>query len=416
MLFTSKLKALSIIVVTGSLMVGFQNCAKYSYQDVVASTDTPNDTLSSDELPDNTITPIDQTQPPQAGQPNPPSQEIPPVEEPPTNELPPIGQPPVAELPPGTQPPSNELPPAPQPPVAELPPVTQPPVTELPPVQQPPVAELPPVVEPPSNELPPVPQPPVLPPPVAENPVVPITPPGLPPVTPPEDQECIEWALDKKDKKHDQGKKDLDDKDKKYSKNENSKDNGKEHDKKSEDKNQKSAGRNSFSSNDATADISCDKKDREEKLIVKKPRCYVEDEDDNDDEDYDTTCDVRSIQRAKYVNSISAALNVVGLRGKFVISPETVGSNSISKLEDLRGKIVICRMDIDSVNHTRGKVVAYKSNIGVWQDHRGKSVIVDSRIDKCVDHKGKIDIKGSNAVCNSIQNSKGVVTVSRNGQ
>ena len=393
MLFTSKLKSLSVIVVTGSLMVGFQNCAKYSYQDVVAEkNDSLNDTLSSDELPDNTLTPIDQT-PPQAGQPIPPKNELPPV----------------AELPPTEQPPSNELPPVPQPPVAELPPVPQPPSNELPPAPQPPVAELPPVPQPPSNELPPVPQPPV-----AEVP--PVVPPiGLPPVTPPEDQECIDWALEKKDKNQDKGKKDQDQNTGKYSKKEDSKNNGQDNGKKSNDKNEKSAGRSSVASDEVLADINCSKKDKEEKLIVKKPRCYVDEDDDNDDEDYDTTCDIRGGQ-AKFLNSISAALNIIGLRGKFVISPETVGSNSLAKLEDLRGKIIICFMDIDSVKNTRGKVVAYKSNIGVWEDHRGKSVIVDSRIDKCDDHKGKIDIKGSNAVCNSIQNSKGVVNISRNSQ
>lgn len=364
MLFTSKFKTISVIVITGSLMVGFQNCAKYSYEDV--ATNSTNESLSSDELPDNTQTPIDQTQPPQAGQPNPPK------------------LPPVAENPPPVR----------QPPVKEIPPVQQPPVAENPPVRQPPVAQ------PPEVPQPPVANPPALPPPVAENPIAPIKPPiGLPPITPPEDQECINWALEKKDKKHenkDHGKK------------------GQDQGKGSSDKNEKSASRSSADTDEVFAEVDCNKKDREE-LVVKKPRCHVEEEDDNDDEDYDATCDIRHVNKAKYLNSISAALNLIGLRGKFVVSPETVGSNSLSKLEDLRGKIVICHMDIDSIKNTRGKIVVYKSNIGLWQDHRGKSVIVDSRVDNCDDHKGKIDIKGSNSVCNSIQNSKGVVNVSRNG-
>jgi hypothetical protein len=284
-------------------MVGFQNCAKYDYQDLAAN-ETLNKGLSSDEMPDNTTTPLDQTQPPQAGQP---------------------------------------------------------------------------------------------------NPTLPTNPPrSLPPIMPYEDQECIDWAVQKKDKKHE---KNHHDHDKDY----------KDDDEDSDDHGEKYAKGSSVDNNKNRDEDKCDKNEIEKQVAVKKPRCYVKDKDDNDDEDYESTCDIRNINKAKYLNSISSILNIFGLRGKFVISPDTVGSNSLSKIEDLRGKIIICHMDIDSIKNTRGKIIVYKSNIGLWQDHRGKSVIVDSRIDKCDDHKGKIDIKGSNAVCNNIQNSAGVVNVSRNG-
>ena len=104
------------------------------------------------------------------------------------------------------------------------------------------------------------------------------------------------------------------------------------------------------------------------------------------------------------------------MRGLTVITPESVGSSTLYSVEDVRGTIVICGLNINRVNNTRGKLVAVDSSIKTFSDHRGKAVFINTAADLCSNIKGKIKLLGAASACKAIENSKGLVEVNRSSQ
>ncbi len=418
-------KAYLIIVFTGTLLVGFQNCSKYNYDDI---SNTSVQGLSTDQLGDSSDTLLNQPSSIVTDSGNPPASE--PEAQQPVVEMPapvePLSQDasePVASAP--SMPsaaeteedeyevlpdlPANNAPalsnPANPEIVAEMPPQDVPsnPVTtnEMPPSEAPPSDTSPVVIPPLLAELPPV------------DPVVPvIIPPLLPPVTPNElpppplavpsepneseapqetteappvspspvvsesapdndDENCVKWAYEKKDQ---------------LSKVDVASDNSK---KQSDSKNKKN-----------------------ESPEVTPNKCYVDDGELIQNNEYDKFCQMNK-RRLSLVNAIGRVLNSLHLRGFTVITSDTAGADSIDSIEDVRGHLIVCDLEVKKIDNTRGLVTLINSKVGTLNNHRGAAVIYNSVVDNCTDIKGVISIIGDQAVCHNIQGSVGVVQVRR---
>ncbi len=412
-------RSLIISATTAVLLVGFQNCSnKIAQQDMTpenssqslgqndgsngtTSTDEATPPLSSDQLPDNSSTLI--IQPTSGGQ----EANNTPLPSPLPSPTPilPIGQ--SEEIIVVQQPAPAPAPapmPTPQTPAGET--------EEIIVVQQPAPAPAPapgptpnpsgtPVVVVVDPSAPgPMPSPTPIPAP-AGTPVVTGTPASDEPELTEEDKDCINWALAdepeaavsclKQPKTILVASKDKDEKDEKNKK-----------DKDEKDKNAKS-----------------EKDDKEHKdeheAKVPAERCYVNSEDDKDDIDYEGLCRLNKKQ-TRFLTSLANVLNLFKLRGLTVITPESVGSSTLYSVEDVRGTIVICGLNINRVNNTRGKLVAVDSSIKTFSDHRGKAVFINTAADLCSNIKGKIKLLGAASACKAIENSKGLVEVNRSSQ
>lgn len=247
-------------------------------------------------------------------------------------------------------------------------PVDQPPIGTNPPVgSQPPAAEQP---APGMQPMPPAPGMPPMPP---SPPVAQPSPPIQPPMAP-EDKECVEYALGKK---------------------------------KSDDDGSSDDGSSDDDSNDGSvAGVACKKE-------VKPPKCFVNPDEDDDNEDYEATCAEARSKAAGKISGGDGIENFVHVRGSYVLTKENLGSDHLESIKDFRGKLIICDVDVDKIDDTRGKLVAVSSRIGTLINHRGKVVIRNSSVDECFDIKGKLAVEGGSAVCRNVSASSGRIDIQR---
>jgi len=119
-----------------------------------------------------------------------------------------------------------------------------------------------------------------------------------------------------------------------------------------------------------------------------------------------------SAKQKKTINLINQFLSIFNIRGFTVISPETVGKSRLDSVEDVRGHLIICNMEIDKVVNTRGMLSIVRSDINELKDHRGAVVLKDTKVNTCSDWRGVLAIVGD-SVCRNVENSKGSILVNR---
>lgn len=86
----------------------------------------------------------------------------------------------------------------------------------------------------------------------------------------------------------------------------------------------------------------------------------------------------------------SALIELIeNFRGKLIVKAKADGA-VIKKIVDTRGALIICGMDVDSIDNTRGHIVLVNSRVKMLSNHRGNVKLLGSEILQTSDVKGNI--------------------------
>ena len=142
-------------------------------------------------------------------------------------------------------------------------------------------------------------------------------------------------------------------------------------------------------------------------------------DDDKDDDDNDSDhcgkakCVPRAVDLVAACNNgaaaeISGKMDVTGLNGSYIVDvgpamgsiTDTRGAliargsgqlkSHIMKIVDVRGSLIVCNLQADSIENTRGNIILVNSKIKSLTNHRGSVFLYASTVDSSSDVTGQV--------------------------
>ena len=112
-------------------------------------------------------------------------------------------------------------------------------------------------------------------------------------------------------------------------------------------------------------------------------------------EDYAKVCEQQAGKSSRNIAQDSLSGEVSGLSGKLVLNEDNI--NDIKSIEDFKGRIILCGVDLDKISNTKGSLV-----------------LVDSEVKEISEHSGNIKILGESRA--EISKSNAEVQIKRRQQ
>ena len=102
------------------------------------------------------------------------------------------------------------------------------------------------------------------------------------------------------------------------------------------------------------------------------------DKKEHDDHDYSKICEKHAGKHSRNIAQEDLAGEASGLRGMLVLNQDNI--DDLKSIDDFKGRLVLCDVDMDKITNTKGSVVLVNSEVKEICEHKGNiKIIGDSR-------------------------------------